>query len=87
MAVISVTIADTDLPRVVNGVSAYFNYQPLLPDITGLLTIPNPETKNQFARRMLVTSVKGWVKASESITAAENARVTANQAADLLGIS
>lgn len=86
MATITINIADTDLTRVITAISGVFNYQPILTDTLGNKT-PNPETPAQFARRMIVTDVKSWVKTYESTQAAESARAAANTAADGVGVS
>ena len=86
MASITVNIGNTDLSRVVDGICGFFNYQPIIQPIVGD-PFPNPETKNQFARRMLVENLKSWVKTFEASAAAETARQAAQQAADLLDIS
>jgi hypothetical protein len=39
-----------------------YNYQPFLPDENGELTIPNPETKNHFSRRMILEFLKDIVR-------------------------
>ncbi len=86
MAQISITIPNGSVARVVNGVCGFFNYQAILIDPLGEQT-PNPETKNQFAQRMVVVNVKSWVKSFESQQAAEAARADANADAELIDIT
>lgn len=76
MATISITVPDAILTRVVNGVAGQHNY----PATVG--GSPNPETRTQFARRMLARWVRETVKAYEVTSAAESARVAAAAAAD-----
>ncbi len=86
MAQISITIPNASVSRVVDGVCGFFNYQAILISPIGEQT-PNPETKNQFAQRMVVVAVKSWVKSFESQQAAEAARAAANTSADLIDIT
>lgn len=57
--VITLTIPDADMPRVVNAICLVNDYQDT---ING---VPNPETKNQFAKRMLILEIKIWVRDAE----------------------
>lgn len=86
MATISITIPNGSLTRVVDGVCGFFNYQATIVPQVGD-PFPNPETKNQFAQRMLVVAAKSWVKSFESGQAAEVARAAANADADLIAIT
>jgi hypothetical protein len=86
MATITITIADADLSRVVDDICGLFGYQAFIPQFIGP-PLPNPETKNQFAKRMVVQDVKSWCKTWEQQQAKAAAEVTAGQSADLLGIS
>lgn len=86
MATITINIGDTDLPRVVTDICGYFNYQSVLVDMLGNRT-PNPETPNQFARRMVVETIKSWVTTYESQQAAATATQNATQSASTVGIS
>lgn len=71
--------------RIVDAFCAVYNYQTTIPDNGG--TIPNPENKNQFAKRMLARYVKDVVKGYEANLAAEAARVTAADAVEALPIT
>lgn len=86
MAQLCITIPVGSVTRVVDGVCGFFNYQAtILPPVGD--PFPNPETKNQFAQRMLVVAVKSWVKTFESSQAADTARTAANADADLVSIT
>lgn len=56
---ITITIPSTKLDRVVNGICGHYGYQA---EINGE---PNPESKVQFAKRMLVSYVKDCVMTYE----------------------
>lgn len=86
MATISITIADADLSRVVTDLCGFYGYQATLTDILGNTT-PNPETPNQFARRMIVQSIKSACATYESQQAAATASGNAVNSANLLGVS
>lgn len=86
MANIALTIPDASLTRVVNGICAYHGYTDLIEDVDGSM-IPNPETKSQFAKRMLVTSVKNWLKNIEGEQAAAIARASAVSGVDPIDIT
>ena len=86
MATISINIGDTDIQRVVSDICGFFNYQAVLTDFFGNQT-PNPETPNQFARRMVVQTIKSWVTTYESQQAAAAATASATQSASQVGIS
>jgi hypothetical protein len=76
MAVISITISDAELPRVINAVCSQYNYQAT---VNGS---PNPETKAQFAKRMMIVWLKDNVKADEVRAAIEAARTAASARVD-----
>lgn len=86
MATMTITIAPADVTRVVTAICGVFGYQTLIPQPIGP-PISNPETPAQFAQRMLITTAKSWVKAWEAQQAAQAATVTANTAADGVGIT
>lgn len=76
MANISFTIPDAQLARIVNNISQHFNYEaevtnpafdPGQPEdpTTNPATIPNPESKAQFVKRMVKETMIAWVKAEE----------------------
>jgi hypothetical protein len=58
MATIVLTIPDAVLPRVITSIATKFNYA--ANKLTG-------ETQGQFAKRMLVETLKQWVKDGERI--------------------
>lgn len=74
MATISITIPNSILTRVVDGVCGANNYQALI-TVSGIQT-PNPETKQQFATRMLREYAKNCVISYEANVAAEAIRIT-----------
>jgi hypothetical protein len=59
MAIFSIEIADTDVERVINAVSANYNYQE---DINGS---PNQENKYVFVNRMVRQFLSDHVKKHE----------------------
>lgn len=59
MAVISINIPDNQLSRVIDGICLGQGYQAT---INGS---PNPETKGQFAKRMLIEKMKQMVMQGE----------------------
>lgn len=69
------------LTRVVDALCANFGYQ------TTIDGSPNPETRNQFAKRMNAQWLKGQVILYETSLAANEARVTAQASAELLNIT
>lgn len=72
-----ITIPNDQVTRVVNGMALTHGYQDTLNDGS-----PNPETKNQFAKRMLRKFVKSSVITAEAIQAADIARDIARQNAE-----
>lgn len=73
MANITITIPDSQLTRVLDGIAKDCNYQ---------LTIngsSNPETKAQFAKRIIIERVKSMVLAGERKKAEEDMQATLNQ--------
>ena len=65
MANFTITIPDAIVSRVVDGLAGQHGYQATTTDEdTGVVT-PNPETKQDFARRMM----RKWIK--ESVVAYE----------------
>lgn len=78
--IISITPAAA-LTRAVDAVCANHGYQATIDGS------PNPETRNQFAKRMLANWVKSQVVLYETSLAANQARVTAQASAELLNIT
>lgn len=76
MAQIVVTVPDAVLQRVLDAFAAAYGYQATIDGS------PNPETKAQFARRMVRQYVKNTVVAHEAEQAAITARQTAADAAN-----
>ena len=89
MATISFTIPDAQLTRVVNALCVTYGYQDTM-GYTGtppdLVPVPNPETKGQFAKRMIAEHIKNCVKQVEGGAATLQAQQTTNSAIDALGI-
>lgn len=69
MANLQITVPDAMVPRITEAFKRQYNYQTTLPDGTA-----NPETENQFLRRMILEYVKGVTGAHEAVGAAETAR-------------
>lgn len=79
MASIQITIPDAVASRVTNGLAGQYNYQATIPAPNPLNPpVPNPETKAQFAKRMVAKFIKDSVKAFEATQAAGTARDTAS---------
>lgn len=84
MAQITITIPDAALPRVISDLCTNFGYQSILVDVIGNQTA-NPETPAQFAKRMLVQQIKGWMRNVESAQAARVAAATSDS--DIEGVN
>lgn len=84
MAQISITIPDAILNRAINGVASHHGYQNQIEDPAdpGQM-IPNPETKAQFAKRMIRFVVKSWIVQAEAVGEAKTARDTAEAEIDI----
>ena len=83
LATIIVTIPDAQVARVRNAFAIAYNYQATIPDPANPgSTIPNPESKTQFAQRKVREYVKEVVKSVEAPTAGEVARKAAATAVD-----
>lgn len=81
MAQIIIDIPAGVTTRVLNAIAVKYGYQETLPAGTPEepTTIPNPETKAQFAKRMVIKHVKDIVReyeASQAQTAAFNSAAT-----------
>jgi hypothetical protein len=82
-----VTIPTAQAPRVLNGMAGAYSYQAAIPDPAHPgQTVPNPETKTQFAQRALVQFVRESVRGYEATQAGEAARSSKAAEADGLGI-
>lgn len=78
MATLVITVPDAQVQRVLDAFAATYSYSATIPDPANEgQTLPNPETKTQFCRRMLRRYIVDVVKAYESTSAAEAARTTA----------
>lgn len=71
-----------NLTRAVDATCAKFGYQATLPGGGA-----NPETKNQFAKRMVALTVKGWMVEYEARAAADAAGATAAASANSVVIT
>lgn len=69
--VITLTIPDAEMARVVNAICTQHDYEPI---INGA---PNPETKGQFAKRMVIQQIKHWVQFVETKAARETITASA----------
>lgn len=84
MATITITIPNPLLNRVIDAYAYQHGYQDEIPSASAEpgpsqdILIPNPETKNQFVRRMLVRHVKQAVRAYEGRIAEDTARQEAH---------
>jgi hypothetical protein len=73
---IKLSIPDNIAQRVIDGIAGAHGYQDVIIGIDDSET-PNPETKAQFAKRVIIADIKNAVKSYEAIQAAETARITA----------
>ncbi len=80
---ITFTIPDAKATRIIDGICGNLNYQTTIQ--ADNKDIPNPETKNQFAKRMIIQLMKDHVIAYERRLAQETAGQTV--AADVNGIA
>lgn len=64
MASINITIPDDKIDSVVDAMCEYFGYQTSIVDDEGG-AIPNPETKNQFAKKQLKQFIKKVYRKNE----------------------
>ena len=76
MAQITLNIPDAIAPRVIDAICKRFGYTPTIDGAA------NPETKPQFAKRMIVRTVREWVKDDEAAGAAFAAATTATATAE-----
>ncbi len=83
MASITLTIPAGDATRILDGFATHHKYQtdvanplydPADAESTEPETIPNPESKVEFAKRKIIEFVKASVKAEETRVALEAAR-------------
>ncbi len=81
MATISITIPDDKIEDVKSAFADAYGYQAFLADEDGSLTIPNPETIAQFAKRQVARYAKAiyvsWYIDQQVDSVEETARATA----------
>lgn len=59
MAIITITIDDAHIAQIIDAYAAHFQYKELLPVGPSIVpTVPNPETKIAFAKRMMVAQIR-----------------------------
>lgn len=86
MATISFNIPDAAMPRVIDAFATAYQYQATVPNPNGEGTVPNPQTKAQFARQRILSYIQEVVRAAEASAAVEAARASA-AAADAVTIT
>lgn len=75
--IFSLTIPDVLAPRIIAGLCGLHNYQSTIPDPDNPgETIPNPETKAEFIRKLLLAKIKRDVLEYEGVEA-QRAAMTA----------
>lgn len=65
MANITITIPDNEISRAINAICSKYNYQDTIIVDIDKGPIPNPETKAQFAKRMVARIIKEAVLEQE----------------------
>jgi hypothetical protein len=65
MAQLIINIPDAQLPRTLNGLGEFFGYTANIQQSDGT-TIPNPESRTNFIRRMLTIYIKEAVLRGEA---------------------
>lgn len=70
---ITLTIPDEKMSMVIESICANYNYQATIQQPDGSM-IPNPETKAQFAKKIVAFFIKENVKAYKANQAAQEAR-------------
>ena len=76
MAQIIINIPDAQLTRTLNGLGEFYNYSPTLTQSDGS-SIPNPESRAAFIKRMITSSIKDAVLKGEAQLAYEAAQAAA----------
>ncbi len=67
MPQVIINISDSQIQRVIDGIAAFRGYQDTI-EVTKdeeIKTIPNPQTKAEFAKKTLIDELKLWVKGGE----------------------
>lgn len=83
MAQIILNVPDGQQVRLVNGIAGQYGYQATVPAPNPLdPPVPNPESKGQFVKRMMLKWAKESVKAYEATQAANTSRDAAATAAE-----
>ncbi len=70
------TVSSTNKTRIIDGIAGQHNYQATIEDAEGK-SIPNPETKGVFVKRMAREWVISNVRSFEANQAAEDSRKAA----------
>ena len=84
MAIISIEISDEQLQRVINGMCGAYYYQTDLSDPdNAVATIPNPETKAAFCKRMIKQHIKACALKYEGDKAKADAVTVAESEVDI----
>ena len=77
MTQIIIEIPDNITQRVLNGIASRYHYSPILENGN-----PNPESKGQFAKRMIIEFLKKAVKDAEVEDARNDAATIAAESVD-----
>ena len=71
MPQVIINISDSQIQRVIDGIAVFRGYQDTIEvsEMEEIKTIPNPQTKAEFAKNTLIEELKLWVKGGEEATA------------------
>lgn len=86
MANITLTIPDGVLTRVIDGFARANNYRSTVFD-ENHVEIPNPETKAQYCKRMLIAYIKASVLRAERDAAVDAVSATVSSDVDAINIT
>lgn len=86
MANITLTIPDDKIQRIITAFTKEFGYQDNITNEDGT-TSPNPETKAQFTKRMVIEYIKQTTRNYEANIAAGAARVSTNADVNSINIT
>ena len=67
MATITFTIPDNELPTIIGDLCEHFGYQEQIPNVNGSGTVPNPESRAQFAKRMMAGKIRETINQIRTI--------------------
>ena len=81
MADIIITIPNASLTRIVDGICGIHNYTQAIEDN------PSPPTRNQFAKTVLIDTIKHWIKTHELNEVQKTNAVTINSEIDEISIT